>query len=91
MNKAELVDKLAVDMGVTKVMAGQFLQSFQDTVSEELANGGEVTLLGFGTFGTKNREARMGRNPSTGEPLQLKASRTPAFKAGKAFKDAVAL
>lgn len=91
MNKTELIEKLSVDLGVTKVMAGQFLQSFQDTVCEELANGGEVALLGFGTFSTKHREARMGRNPSTGEPLQLKASRSPVFKAGKTFKDAVAL
>lgn len=91
MNKAELIDKIATDMGVTKVQAGQFLQSFQDTVTGELANGGEVAILGFGVFSAKHREAREGRNPQTGESMQLKASRSPAFKAGKGFKDAVAL
>lgn len=89
MNKSELIDKLATDIGVTKVVAGQFLQAFQETVTDELANGGEVTLIGFGSFSTKTREARTGRNPSTGAELQIAKARLPVFKAGKALKDAV--
>lgn len=91
MNKIELVEKIALDLGVTKVLAGQFVQSFVDNVTDELANGGEVALLGFGTFSTKDRAARTGRNPRTGEALAIAEARLPAFKAGKALKDAVQL
>lgn len=91
MNKNELVEKIALDLGVTKALAGQFVQSFVDSVTDELATGGEVTLIGFGTFSTKNRSARTGRNPRTGEALQISEARLPTFKAGKTLKDAVQL
>lgn len=91
MNKSEMIEKLALDQGVTKTFAGQFLQAYHDAITDELANGGEVVLVGFGTFSTKDRAARTGRNPRTGEELQIKAVRLPAFKPGKALKLAVEL
>ena len=80
MNKAELVAAVA-----EKAVNAAF-----DTISAELAAGGKVQLVGFGSFETKTRDARVGRNPRTKEEIQIPASRVPAFKAGKALKDAVA-
>lgn len=91
MTKTELIEKLAKDMDVSKVVASLFLESFQDTIAAELAADRDVIITGFGTFSAKHRDARTGRNPRTGEPMELSASRSPAFKAGKSFKDAVAL
>lgn len=91
MTKTELIEKIANDTGVTKKVAGEMLDSYHATIAAELAADNDVTIVGFGTWSAKHREARAGRNPATGEPMQLKASRTPAFKAGKGFKDAVAL
>lgn len=91
MNKTELIEKLALDTGVTKKVAAEVLDAYHTIVANELAADNDVVIVGFGTWSAKHREARTGRNPRTGEPLELAASRTPAFKAGKAFKDAVAL
>ena len=91
MNKTELIEKLALDTGVTKKVAGEVLDAYHAILAVELAAENDVTIVGFGTWSAKHREARTGRNPSTGAAIQIAASRTPAFKAGKGFKDAVAL
>lgn len=87
MNKQELVAAMAEKSGLTKREAEKVLVAFTETVKEELKKGEKITLVGFGTFETRERAAREGRNPQTGETIQIAASKTPAFKAGKAFKD----
>ena len=89
MNKSELVAHIATSAGLTKAQATAALQAFETSVIDTLANGGEVTLIGFGTFKVTDRAARTGRNPKTGEELQISASKVPTFKAGKALKEAV--
>ncbi|MDY0208265.1 MAG: HU family DNA-binding protein [Pseudomonas sp.] len=91
MNKTELIEKLALDTGVTKKLAGEMVEAYHGIIANELAAGNDVAIIGFGTFSVKHREARTGRNPSTGQPMEFAASRSPAFKAGKTLKDAVAL
>jgi len=90
MNKAELIDAIAASADISKAAAGRALDAFTDTVEKTLATGESVTLVGFGTFQVKFREARTGRNPQTGEPMAIKASTVPGFKPGKSLKDAVA-
>ena len=89
MNKAELVAALAESMEVTKKEAEKFLKTFEDVVTEELKKGGQVQLVGFGTFEVGQRPSRTGINPRTKESIQIPAAKTPKFKAGKALKDAV--
>lgn len=89
MNKAELVTEIAEQTGITKKDAEAAVKAFTDIVIEEVAGGGEVALVGFGTFKTSTRAARTGRNPQTGQTLNIPAATVPKFKAGKAFKDAV--
>ncbi len=89
MNKAELIDAIADETGLSKKDAGASLNAFIDTVSKELKKGGSVQLVGFGTFEVGKRAARTGRNPKTGEAIKIKAAKTPKFKAGKALKDIV--
>ena len=89
MNKSELVAHIATSAGLTKAQATAALQAVETSVIDTLANGGEVTLIGFGTFKVTDRAARTGRNPKTGEEIQIVASKVPTFKAGKAFKQAV--
>ena len=90
MTKAELIEKMAKDAGITKVAAGQALASFTDGITKALKKkDGKVTLVGFGTFSKTRRKARKGRNPQTGETIKIKASNAVKFKAGKALKDAV--
>ena len=89
MNKTELINEIAVKAGLSKKDAEKALNATLDVVSDALAAGEKVTLVGFGGFETKKREARMGRNPRTGEPTPIAATCTPVFKAGKALKDAV--
>jgi DNA-binding protein HU-beta len=89
MNKSDLVDSIAADSGLSKADAGRALDAFVSNVTSTLQSGQSVSLVGFGTFSVKHRDARQGRNPRTGETIQIKASNNPAFKAGKAFKDAV--
>ena len=88
-NKVELIAALADKAEVSKKDAAKVLEAFTDTVTEELAKKEKVTLVGFGTFETRERAARTGKNPRTGEALKIAASVAPAFKAGKALKDAV--
>ena len=89
MNKAELIDAVADDSDLTKASAARALDSAIENITNALKGGDSVTLVGFGTFTVRQREARMGRNPRTGEAIQIKASRVPGFKAGKALKDAL--
>ena len=89
MTKAEIIDKMAQDADVSKVAANKALDSFIDSIKKTLKKGNKVTLVGFGTFSVGKRAARKGRNPRTGATIKIKASKTPKFKAGKAFKDAI--
>jgi DNA-binding protein HU-beta len=87
-NKSELIDAIAAEADISKASAGRALDAAVDAVTNELKNGGQVSLVGFGTFSVKDRAARAGRNPQTGETIQIKAAKIPSFKAGKALKDA---
>jgi DNA-binding protein HU-beta len=89
MTKAELIDKMAKDAGISKAAAGKALDSFFDGVKKTLKKGNKMTLIGFGTFSVGKRAARKGRNPQTGAVIKIKASKTAKFKAGKALKDAI--
>ena len=89
MNKADLIDAVAEDSDLTKASAARALDSAIENITNALKGGDSVTLVGFGTFTVRQREARMGRNPRTGEAIQIKASKVPGFKAGKALKDAL--
>lgn len=89
MNKAELLKKIQADAGLTKEQATAALQAVEVSITEALVNGEEVTLTGLGKFIIQNKPARTGRNPKTGEPVDIAASRAVKFKAGKALKDAV--
>jgi DNA-binding protein HU-beta len=89
MNKSELIDAVASAADLSKVAATKAVDAVLDTVTTTLKNGEQVTLVGFGTFEVRARAARSGRNPQTGETINIKASNAPAFKAGKALKDAV--
>ncbi len=89
MNKSELIDAIAETADISKAAAGRALDGFVDSVTDTLKNGGQVSLIGFGTFSVKDRAARTGRNPQTGQTIEIAASKIPGFKAGKALKDAV--
>ena len=89
MNKSELIDAIAETAEMTKADAGRALDAVVSVVTKALKKGDSVTLVGFGTFEVRKRGARTGRNPRTGEEIKIKASKNPAFKAGKALKDAV--
>ena len=89
MNKQELISVMSEKSELTKVDAEKALKAFIDVVTEEMKNKGKVQLVGFGTFETTERAARTGRNPQTGETIEIKASTAPKFKAGKALKDAI--
>lgn len=89
MNKSELIDSIAEKSGLNKTQAGEALNAVMESVGEALEKGDSISLVGFGTFSVKARAARTGRNPKTGEPLQIKASKVPSFKAGKGLKDRV--
>ena len=89
MNKTELVAALAAKTELSKKDAEKALNSVVETITEALKAGDKVALVGFGTFEAKERPARVARNPRTGEEIKVEASKTPAFKAGKALKDAV--
>ena len=89
MNKSELIDAIAAGADISKAAAGRALDSMLGAVTDSLQKGEQVSLVGFGTFAVKERAARTGRNPKTGETIQIKAAKVPGFKAGKALKDAV--
>lgn len=89
MTKSDLIARVADVAGMTKVDAGKAVDAVASVVTSSLKRGEKVTWTGFGTFEVRSRAARMGRNPQTGAPLHIPASKTPAFKAGKSLKDAV--
>ncbi len=90
MNKGELVDKIAEKASVTKKDADAILSAMLDVILETVASGDKVTLVGFGTFEQRERKAREGRNPATGKPIKIPATKVPAFSAGKLFREKVA-
>ena len=87
MNKRELVESIAGNAQITRLQAAKALEAFVETVSASLVNGDRVTLSGFGTFAVSARKARQGRNPKTGETIEIPASKSAKFKAGKNLKD----
>jgi len=87
-NKSQLIEKIAEGADVSKASAGRALDSFIDAVTDALKEGDSVALVGFGTFSVRERAARTGRNPQTGATIEIAAAKVPAFKAGKALKDA---
>ncbi|MFT4609046.1 MAG: DNA-binding protein HU-beta [Cellvibrionaceae bacterium] len=89
MNKAELIDSIAASADIPKAAAGRALDAVIESVQGALKKGESVALVGFGTFSVKDRAARTGRNPQTGQPIQIAAAKIPNFKAGKSLKDAV--
>ncbi len=89
MNKAELVEAIAADANITKSQAQGALDSFVNNVQKTLKNGQKVTLVRFGTFSTSMRQARTGRNPQTGMPIQIPAKRVAKFSAGKSLQDSI--
>jgi DNA-binding protein HU-beta len=89
MNKSELIDAVASSTGLSKADSSRAVDGVIGSVTQALKSGDQVTVVGFGTFMVRKREARAGRNPRTGDTIQIKASKVPAFKAGKALKDAV--
>ena len=91
MNKAELVDAIAQKTNVSKKEADAILTAMIEEIMAAVAGGNKVTLVGFGSFEPRERQARSGRNPKTGEAMTIPASRVPGFSAGKSFKDKVAL
>ncbi|MDO4277906.1 MAG: HU family DNA-binding protein [Lachnoclostridium edouardi] len=89
MNKTDLIAAVAENAELSKKDAEKAVKALTDVISEELAKGGKIQLVGFGTFEVAERAEREGRNPKTGEPMKIAASRSPKFKAGKALKDMV--
>ena len=89
MNKAELIEAVAEQADMTKADAGRAVEAVVSTITNAMKKQDDVSLIGFGTFTVRDRAARAGRNPQTGETIQIAAAKVPAFKAGKALKDAV--
>ncbi len=89
MNKTELIEAIATAADLPKASAGRALEAVLNSITDQLKNGEQVTLVGFGTFSVKNRNARTGRNPQTGAEIPIKASTVANFKPGKALKEAL--
>ncbi|MFW5418448.1 HU family DNA-binding protein [Nocardiopsis sp. CNT-189] len=89
MNKNDIIDSVAESTGTSRVQVGKTLDAFFEKVSDSLKHGDPVTLIGFGTFSVAVRSARSGRNPKTGEAMEIPETKVPVFKAGKTLKDAV--
>ena len=90
MNKTELINAIAAEAEMSKKDAGKALDAFVEVVTKSLKNDEKVQLIGFGTFEVRERAARKGHNPQTGEEIQIQAAKVPAFKAGKALKETIA-
>jgi DNA-binding protein HU-beta len=88
-NKTELIDRIAESADISKASAGRALDAALEAVTDSLKQADPVALVGFGTFTVRERAARTGRNPQTGQPIQIAAAKVPAFKPGKALKDAL--
>ncbi|MCB1786121.1 MAG: HU family DNA-binding protein [Chromatiaceae bacterium] len=89
MNKSDLIEAMADSADISKAAAGRALDGLIDAITQSVKNNDAVSIVGFGTFLLRERAARTGRNPKTGGTIEIAASKAPAFKAGKAFKDAV--
>lgn len=89
MNKSELVEAIAASADIPKAAAGRALDATMESIMGALKEGDQVALVGFGTFMVKERAARTGRNPQTGEPIEIQAAKVPSFKVGKAFKEVI--
>jgi len=89
MNKSELIDAVSAKAGLTKADTDRAFKAFVEVITESMAKGETIALVGFGTFLVRERQARSGRNPRTGETISIESWKIPAFKAGKALKDAV--
>ncbi|MDA8352009.1 MAG: HU family DNA-binding protein [Firmicutes bacterium] len=89
MNKTQLIEQVAEMTGKTKKESSQMVEAVLESISEALRKGEKVSLIGFGNFEVRQRAARTGRNPQTGEPIQIEASKVPAFKPGKQLKESV--
>ena len=89
MKKSDLVDNIAAEMELSKVDTARMVEALFTGITDALKRGDEVSLVGFGTFKVKHRAARKGRNPKTGEEIDIAAANVPSFKAGKGLKDAV--
>ena len=89
MNKSELIDAVAEETSLSKADASRAVDSTFQAIKNQISNGETVTITGFGSFSTKRRDARKGRNPSTGESIDIPASRSPVFKSGKNLKESV--
>ncbi len=89
MTKSDLIESIAKEVGIPKAKAEKMVNVFVEHIRSSLSSGGKVTVTGFGTFTVSHRAARTGRNPQTGETIQIPAVNVPHFKAGKAFKEAV--
>lgn len=89
MNKQDLIGSVADSTGMSRTEAGQAVEAVFGTIGSALKRGDEVRLVGFGTFSVSNRKASTGRNPRTGEPMQIKASSSPKFRPGKTLKDMI--
>ena len=90
MNKNDLVTRVADDAGITKTAATKAIESFLESITDTLKRGDEVRLVGFGTFCVTERKATEGRNPRTGEKIQIAAAKLPKFRPGKGLKDSIA-
>jgi DNA-binding protein HU-beta len=88
-NKSELIDAIAEGADLSKAAAGRALDATVDAVTDALKKNDQISIVGFGTFSVRERAARTGRNPRTGEEIKIAAAKVPAFKPGKALKDAV--
>ena len=89
MNKGDLIEAVAADLGESKASASRAIEAVINCITRGIKHDDAVTIIGFGTFSKKNRAARMGRNPMTGEPLHIKASTTVGFKPSKVLKDSM--
>lgn len=89
MTKADLIEKVATNTGLSKADAGRALDATLDSIKASLKKGMKVTLVGFGTFSVSKRKARKGRNPRTGEEIKIAATKTPKFTSGKVLKEAI--
>jgi DNA-binding protein HU-beta len=89
MNKTQLIGKISEEAGISKAAARRAVNALTEAVTEALKDGDQVALVGFGTFSVRERAARSGRNPQSGESIEISAAKIPSFKAGKALKDSV--
>ncbi|MBK4775803.1 DNA-binding protein HU [Candidatus Pantoea edessiphila] len=89
MNKSQLINKIALDSSLPKAVVGRVLNAFTGSISSALKQGDDVVIIGFGTFSVRNRAARVGRNPQTGQEINIPAGKIPGFRAGKTLKNSV--